>query len=284
MPDKQTILLVEDDHSVRRFLSNVLNESGFETLSASDGKEAIGIYAMHACSINAIMSDLRMPNVGGAELAKYNFDHMNLPFVVCTVVSDALLAIDLLKIGVRDYLEKPVDPKRIIFIMKNAIRRAAYLSKRGGRCDYDGNVGSITIPSKSEELLYAHSWIENHLSETLGGEERDKLLNYTFEFLLNAHEHGNLGVGEKEKAELIEANTLEEEIERRETDRQAHIGIALSVLENEIAISITDEGKGFDYDKYFDMTNGRGIQMGKLYFDSIEYANQGTQVLLRKTI
>ena len=66
----ETILLVEDQPSVRRLLSQTLLLNGYEVLEAADGLEAIQIVDQHAHPIDLLLTDVVMPNLNGGELAR----------------------------------------------------------------------------------------------------------------------------------------------------------------------------------------------------------------------
>lgn len=291
---KLTILLAEDDAPVRNLISRNLKMHEFNVIEAEDGKQACLIYEDKNLSIDAIVSDLRMPKVSGEELAKYNYENRFLPFVVCTSLADVRLSLNLLEFGVKDYIVKPLETQNFIRSVKNAINRRMlrkYIEDDSN--PYAGNVGEITIPSKLIDLQRASNWIEEQVKSHIDEKECGRFINYLGEFLLNAHEHGNLKIGENEKSRLIEEGRFEEEMEFREIDCKAKINICLSVLKNEVAVKITDDGYGFDYNKYMNMTedallerltmpNGRGIQMATRYFDSIKYSKGGASALIVK--
>jgi CheY-like chemotaxis protein len=66
---RETLLLAEDDPDQRWIFSKVLRAAGFDVLAASDGAEALAVAAAHAGPIELLVSDVRMPRVGGFELA-----------------------------------------------------------------------------------------------------------------------------------------------------------------------------------------------------------------------
>jgi anti-sigma regulatory factor (Ser/Thr protein kinase) len=108
------------------------------------------------------------------------------------------------------------------------------------------------------------------------------------EILVNAVEHGNLGISFEEKSTLqMKANWLEE-INRR-LNLPAHINqfveVKLTRTETEIRITVTDQGTGFDWQRYQSETNhsfdihGRGIFLAKsLAFKRLEYTGTGNTV------
>ena len=294
--NKKTVLLVEDDRSLRGYIAEILSNNGFKVLEAGDGQEACTIYQDNENSIDVIASDLIMPNMDGCALAEFNYNNNFIPFVVFTIIDDAEKAIALLRHGVQDYLVKPIEEIVFIEIIKNAILRGTTSNNiENNIYPFAGNLGSITIPSKSAEIDQAIIWIAHRIRKIMPVNEIIKFTTFVKEMLLNAHTHGNLEIGEILKAELLSSGKYETEVKQREKSSKAEIQIHLSILKNEIAVNITDEGQGFDYDKYLKMTkakiierlemlNGRGVFMTSKYFDSICYKKGGSSVLVRKNI
>ena len=67
---EETILLVEDEASVRNFLRSVLNRDGYKVLEAEDGKAALALAQSHEGAIQLLLTDLMMANMGGKELSR----------------------------------------------------------------------------------------------------------------------------------------------------------------------------------------------------------------------
>lgn len=291
---RTTVLLAEDEPPVRQYLAELLDKNGFDVVRASDGEEAMRLYEAERERLHIIVSDLRMPNADGAALAKFNYENRFLPFVVCTGLVDAKMALGLLSYGVQDYAVKPIDEENFISVVANsAQRRCLNVFYEDDANPYAGNIGSITVPSRLTEINRVNRWVENKLK--LPSAEFVRFSSFLREFLLNAHEHGNLKITEEEKTRLINEGRLLEEIVTKETASQAKIKVDLSVLTNEVAICITDSGYGFNYRKYvsmpeeelmdrLEMPNGRGIYMASKYFDTVSYSKGGASVLLTKKL
>jgi two-component system, cell cycle sensor histidine kinase and response regulator CckA len=67
---QETILLVEDEPAVRQLFAMALNRAGYQVFEAGNGEEAVKIFDEHAEAIDLLLTDMRMPHMGGAELAK----------------------------------------------------------------------------------------------------------------------------------------------------------------------------------------------------------------------
>lgn len=109
------------------------------------------------------------------------------------------------------------------------------------------------------------------------------------EILINAIEHGNLGISYEEKSKLQQDNKWIPEIERRlnlPENIHKHVDVYFKRSETEIMIKVSDQGDGFDWRKYQELdqknklgTHGRGIVMAKnLVFNKIEFSEKGNEV------
>lgn len=107
------------------------------------------------------------------------------------------------------------------------------------------------------------------------------------ELMFNAIEHGNLGITYEEKAALIESNRYLDEIEKRlqsPENRAKYAIVEVKYLTQQIIVSITDTGPGFDFRKYLNIdetklmeNHGRGIALANSLL-KIRYNNKGNQV------
>jgi anti-sigma regulatory factor (Ser/Thr protein kinase) len=114
-------------------------------------------------------------------------------------------------------------------------------------------------------------------------------LTSLLEILLNAIEHGSLGIGAELKALLIEQNSLDSEIaNRRELPKYAarRVTLEYSVDSERYMFRVSDEGEGFDVDTYLKDCDasvgkrGRGIVMAQDCFDRLVYSDNGRTVEL----
>lgn len=69
--DGETILLVEDEPAVRQLFAMALTRAGYRVIEARNGQEAMKVFDHHGDSIDLLLTDMRMPYMGGAELAQH---------------------------------------------------------------------------------------------------------------------------------------------------------------------------------------------------------------------
>ena len=70
MQQRETILLVEDEPAVRQLFSVALTRAGYRVHEARNGQDALKVFDQHGDSIDLLLTDMRMPYMGGAELAR----------------------------------------------------------------------------------------------------------------------------------------------------------------------------------------------------------------------
>ena len=71
MPTVETILLVEDEPAVRQLFAQALMRAGYDVYEARNGQEAMKLFDEHGDEIDLLLTDIRMPYMGGAELAHH---------------------------------------------------------------------------------------------------------------------------------------------------------------------------------------------------------------------
>lgn len=70
VPQRETILLVEDEPAVRQLFAQALSRAGYRVYEARNGQEALKVFDQHGDSIDLLLTDMRMPYMGGSELAQ----------------------------------------------------------------------------------------------------------------------------------------------------------------------------------------------------------------------
>ncbi|HWC19577.1 MAG TPA: sigma-54 dependent transcriptional regulator, partial [Terriglobales bacterium] len=120
MPDK--VLIVEDEENARTGLAELVSSWGYRTETAKDGLEAIDKVMTWGPGI--VVTDLKMPRMDGLELLQRLADQPEqMAVVVLTAQGSIDSAVDAMKMGAYDYIQKPVDPTRLRSILQNASRQ-----------------------------------------------------------------------------------------------------------------------------------------------------------------
>jgi two-component system response regulator AtoC len=117
------ILLVDDEPNLRKVLGALLNQQGYEIHAENDGAAALArVRAAPPRTFDAVITDLRMPNLDGMGLLKALQVHEpGLPVILLTAHGSIDSAVEAVKLGAFDYLEKPFDKDQIHQILQKAI-------------------------------------------------------------------------------------------------------------------------------------------------------------------
>jgi len=117
---KHTILLADDEETLRENLAQVLREEGFDVIACRDGQAALK--ALKSTTIDALITDLRMPGVTGMDL----IDHAvriapDASIIVITAFGEVETAVNAMKKGACDYICKPLIFDELIFKLKRLL-------------------------------------------------------------------------------------------------------------------------------------------------------------------
>ncbi len=117
------ILIIDDERAIRNSLREILSDEGYEVEVAEDGAE--GLKAATAAHYDVIFCDIKMPVMDGTEvLAKLAEEEVDSAIVMISGHADIGTAVDCIKKGAFDFIEKPLDLNRILITIKNATDKA----------------------------------------------------------------------------------------------------------------------------------------------------------------
>ena len=285
------ILLVDDDEFVRQLIGEDLAELGYGVESARDGQEAWEKLEGGRDQYDLILLDKNMPRMDGIALLKCikTDPHLaELPVVMLTAADQPQDKVDGLAAGAYYYLIKPAPTALLASVISNAL--AEYEKKcelRDLVSQQKNNLHLLNFAKFSFQTLDD----AKHLALLLADISMDpgRTVSGYSELLINAVEHGNLGITYAEKGALLAQGCWAQEIQRRLalpefSKRRVDVEVVKSATM--VEVTITDQGDGFDWQKYlefdpervFDL-HGRGIAMSKcLSFDTLEYCGNGNTV------
>lgn len=116
-----SILIIDDERAIRRSLKDILELEDYTVFEASDGKEALKI--LEGRNVDLIFCDIKMPQMDGIEfLSKYS-ELSNAPVVMISGHGTIETAVECLKKGAVDYIEKPLDLNKILSVTKANINK-----------------------------------------------------------------------------------------------------------------------------------------------------------------
>ncbi|MBQ0149849.1 MAG: sigma-54-dependent Fis family transcriptional regulator [Bacteroidales bacterium] len=122
------ILVIDDERSIRNSLKEILTDEGYDVEVAEDG--AIGLSMAEKGRYNVIFCDIKMPNMDGQEfLEKISAEGTDAAIVMISGHGDITTAVDCIKHGAFDFIEKPLDLNRILITIKNATEKASLVKE-----------------------------------------------------------------------------------------------------------------------------------------------------------
>jgi len=120
---RSRILLCDDEPNLRKVLGALLRQQGFEIHAESHGEAALAkVRSAPSGTFDAVISDLRMPKLDGIGLLKaLRQEDPNLPVILLTAHGSVDSAVEAVKLGAFDYLEKPFDRDQIHQVVMRAV-------------------------------------------------------------------------------------------------------------------------------------------------------------------
>ena len=130
MPNNQVVHVIDDDADVRQSLAFLLSTAGLAVRVHESG--AAFLEKLSGTQDGCIVTDVRMPGVDGIELQKrLKAAHSTLPVIVMTGHGDIALAVEAMKAGAMDFIEKPFDDGIMLAAIKAALARHSSEVERG---------------------------------------------------------------------------------------------------------------------------------------------------------
>ncbi len=288
---RKKILSVDDDTLNRDILTEYLTEGGYEVVEADDGDTALALLN-DVDDIEAIVLDRMMPRMNGMEVlkaVKRDPRFSDIPVIMQSAATARDQIVQGVKAGVYYYLTKPYEDQMLLAIVGAALQDAALKKKLRAEVSQHRRVMGLMeqarfrfrTPEESRNLAFL---VANCFPEP---EAAVYGLN---EMLINAVEHGNLGISYDEKTQLILEGRLLEEIDRRlnlSENREKWAYLSFEFSDRFLSVRIKDRGAGFEWRQYLEISperathpHGRGIATLRLMsFTSVEYLGCGNEVL-----
>ncbi len=124
----ETLLIVEDEASIREPLVKYFEENQFRVKAASNAAEARALLTAH--TFDLVISDIMMPGEDGLSLCRHIRSTSNLPVILLTARAEELDRILGLEVGADDYVVKPFSPRELLARVKAVVRRTNSLPPR----------------------------------------------------------------------------------------------------------------------------------------------------------
>ena len=291
--DAIELLVVDDEEFNCDLLQELLSGVGYKLVMAADGEEAWRILDGEQHRFSAILLDRMMPRMDGMQLLmliKADSRFTDLPVIFQTAIDQPSDIAEGIKAGAFYYLVKPLDAHVLFAIVQSAVSNFKLSDTLKYTSEQERlNVANLLLRSEYRlRTLVEARTLANTLSAYYPQPKRAFL--GISELLINAVEHGNLGISYAEKTRLLHDGSWEDEIVHRLSQPEYAgkiVQVTLEKTDQEIRLTIADAGSGFEYENYLEMSperafdpNGRGIAMSKMMsFDSLEYSGKGNILL-----
>lgn len=288
----QRVLVVDDEPLNLLLIENYLEDEVLTLELFSDPLEAWSRLQDPAANFSLVVLDRMMPGLDGLEFlrrTRRDGRFAEIPVIMQTAASAPEQVREGLEAGAHYYLTKPYAPEALIAIVRSALKDQqgrAFLRSRAAQLE------------EAQKLMIGAEYRFVTLDDVaclvpmLAGlcPDPDRVAPGLSDLMVNAVEHGNLGITYREKALLKWEGDWEAEIRRRAalpqfSARVAHVRV--SRQSGEVVFTIRDEGEGFEWQKFLDFDperafdpNGRGIAMARLSsFSRLEYQGCGNVVV-----
>ena len=286
------ILAVEDDPLAMAFLEAQIQDLGHDIVKAENGKESIEVLVKNKGEIDVVLMDRMMPVMDGLTAVrsiKEMADLRDIPIIMVTGADKIEEMQEGLDAGVFYYLTKPVGPEMLRSVLSAAVREAqqnkTLSSELGKHRTSFGLIDTCKFKFKTlEEAESLSAFMANCFPDPV------RVLSGLGELLINAVEHGNLGIGYDRKTELVKAGIWRAEIIRLQSlpeHYNKHVIATVAHKDDGIYGVIEDEGRGFEWQKYLHIdparsgdNHGRGIaQANATSFDRLTYNDAGNKAM-----
>lgn len=147
---KETILVVDDEASIRRILETRLSMIGYDVVTAADGEDAIKTF--HETQPDLVVLDVMMPKLDGYGVCQELRKESDIPIIMLTALGDVADRITGLELGADDYVVKPFSPKELEARIRSVLRRIDKVSTAGIPSSGVISVNTIRIDTNKRQV------------------------------------------------------------------------------------------------------------------------------------
>lgn len=123
-----TLLIIDDEKAIRKTLSEILSFEGYKIDEAADGEEGLKRFKEKAYDV--VLCDIKMPKIDGLEfLQKATETNADVPVIIISGHGNIETAVEAVKKGAYDFIQKPPDLNRLLITIRNAMERNTLVSE-----------------------------------------------------------------------------------------------------------------------------------------------------------
>lgn len=138
--EETTVLLVEDDPTLRSTLSFNLTREGYRVLSAADGPSALDVVAAEGNSLDLMILDVMLPGLNGYQVLRSVRQRHDFPVLMLSARGEEQDRVDGLELGADDYVVKPFALRELLARVRANVRRRAVVAARPPAVLYRGTL------------------------------------------------------------------------------------------------------------------------------------------------
>ncbi len=289
MQKNLTVMVVDPVRAHLGRSKHHLVNSDFKVLCAESGRNALE--CLEKTRVDVILWDadtLDMPAVDAISALKENPDTRHIPIIVQRLNWNEIDALNTLRAGAYFYLRKSFNFSLFRAIVEAAISDPNHEVRPVPRDrDLSINQRLLVATRFNFRTLDETKEIANFVASTC--EDVDRLQVGLWEIMLNAVEHGNLGISYGEKSRLVDDGLWDVEIKRRLCEPE-HVNrfatLECARQDGCLVFNIRDQGSGFDREPYMRISksravdpHGRGIALAaSISFSKIQFLGDGNEV------
>ncbi len=287
-----TLLVIDPCPDTQAQILDHVQGRDFSVITAADPRAALSTIDLTAPDI--VITDAFLPEGHGLMLAKtLRARQDGCPVIVLTRQPSNAAAVEALRAGAVDYLQKPIGVEELAHALQRARQATrANIAHLPGlqHCEY-----RLTIDSNPSHVPGIVSWLIKTTAGSLSEVQRLHLRGTLSELLFNAIEHGNLEIFYQEKSRAILDNRYDELLAQRLStprlkDRTVAITVRYDGPAQTLEYRIADQGKGFKWQGLLNRTdadtnhreaNGRGIFLARSLFPNLTYNVAGNEACIK---
>jgi FixJ family two-component response regulator len=168
-----TVLLIDDDPSVRRALARLIKSAGYQVQTFVSAREFLDRMPDATCPACLVL-DVRMPGLSGLDLQReLKAANATLPIIFITGHGDIPMSVKAMKDGAVDFLPKPVKDKDLLRAIEQALARAVHdRAELDEAEDIQSRVEKLTPREREVMSLVVKGWLNKQIASELGTVEK----------------------------------------------------------------------------------------------------------------
>lgn len=285
------VLLIENEDATAGFIEHTLARDDIQVTLMSGVRPAEAFLQQHPGASDAIILDHDLPEGDSLTFIrslKQQQGFRHIPVIMITAESDQHSILQGIDAGAYYYLHKPLEQTLLAPVISEAIRQYREICvlhntvQETHQALHLLNAAEFRLQTVAEAHLLTHT-----LSLLFPDPERVR--PGLLELLINAIEHGNLGISHDHKTQLLMQRQWHTELKKRSLDpvlAERSVSVQFQRLPNRLQLTIQDQGEGFNWRPYLAIDpervfhlHGRGIAIAqRISFDQLEYSGCGNCV------